>query len=300
MTSEVVRSRHVAALLTCFNRRDKTVTCIQALHRSFPAGSDLTIFVTDDASTDGTAAAVRCLFPDTNILDGTGDLYWCRGMELAWRAALSGAFDGYLWLNDDVELDDDAATRILGVVDSSRRAGPWPVIIVGSVADPLTGETSYGGQRQISRWHPGKLRRIDPDPDRVQLVDTFNGNVVYVPSEVVERIGIIDPIFSHATGDTDYGLRARRAGIPIVLAPGYYGTCARNPPIEHTLRTFLGRKGLPWRDWLVFTRRHALPGTWPLAFMGPYARAMLTRLRQALHLMVSGRRESERGRSIDA
>jgi hypothetical protein len=34
------------------------------------------------------------------------------------------------------------------------------------------------------------------------------------------------------------------------------------------------RKGLPWRSWLVLTRRHAGP-LWPLHFASPYLKVVV-------------------------
>lgn len=41
----------------------------------------------------------------------------------------------------------------------------------------------------------------------------MNGNCVFIPSEIVNAIGNLDPIFSHAMGDIDYGLRAQKKGL---------------------------------------------------------------------------------------
>ena len=82
----------------------------------------------------------------------------------------------------------------LGAAESSS------AILVASIRDPDTGMTTYGGYRRTSSWHPARLRLIQPDPVSPIVIDAFNGNVVYVPAGVVERIGIIDPTFSHATG----------------------------------------------------------------------------------------------------
>jgi GT2 family glycosyltransferase len=238
------------------------------------------VYLTDDGSTDGTAEAVAAAFPDVTIIEGSGDLYWCRGTHRSWeRAALTG-YDGYLWLNDDVVLAGDAIPKLSDLIDDLASAGSQPGIFVGSFADPVSGETTYGGQSRLSRWHPGKLERVEPHPHAAIPIDTFNGNFVYVPADVVNQIGIIDPVFSHATGDTDYGLRAKKAGIPVLLAPGFFGTCRRNPPVVHDLRSIFGRKGLPWSDWLVFTRRHARRGTWPLAFAAPYVKALAKTVRR--------------------
>ena len=80
----------VVAILTCHNRREKTLACLrsyfdQALR--FPA--NLEVVLVDDGSSDGTAEAVRALGASSvEIVAGSGDLYWAAGMALAEERAL--------------------------------------------------------------------------------------------------------------------------------------------------------------------------------------------------------------------
>lgn len=85
----------IAVLLTCYNRRQKTETC---LHSFFTAirdvrGYSFTVFLTDDGSTDGTSDSIKRLFPHVQVIAGQGNLFWAGGMRLAWNKALhSGLF----------------------------------------------------------------------------------------------------------------------------------------------------------------------------------------------------------------
>lgn len=103
----------IAVLLTCFNRKIKTLSCLQSLYHALEVYNnkyenkiDLSIYLTDDGCTDGTGNAVRENFIDKNItiLQGTGNLFWAGGMCLAWNTALryNKGWDFYLLLNDDV------------------------------------------------------------------------------------------------------------------------------------------------------------------------------------------------------
>ena len=89
----------IAVILTCYNRKAKTLACLDRLFHAQEVQGDveLTVFLTDDGCTDGTADAVRTSFPekDIHILQGNGQLYWAGGMRLAWKAAmeLSGEWD---------------------------------------------------------------------------------------------------------------------------------------------------------------------------------------------------------------
>jgi GT2 family glycosyltransferase len=127
-----------------------------------------------------------------------------------------------------------------------------------------------------------------PPATDARRCETFNGNVVLISAEVARRVGPIDAAFTHSMGDLDYGLRAGRHGCEVWLAPGTVGTCTGNPPPARwkdgslPLRTRLalvrGPKGLPPREWFVFTRRYGGVG-WPLYWASPYVRTVLARPR---------------------
>ena len=56
----------------------------------------------------------------------------------------------------------------------------------------------------------------------------MNGNFTLIPAFAARRLGNLDGAFRHQLGDFDYGLRAMKAGIPIIIAPGYFGYCSDN------------------------------------------------------------------------
>jgi GT2 family glycosyltransferase len=264
----------IAALLTCHNRREKTLACLAALYvaRDRNPGLGLRVYLTDDASTDGTADAVRAFDPEIQVIHGLGDLYWNRGMVAAWRAALDSGerYDAFLLLNDDTLIDPEALEVLLRTAETVDTTA----IVVGAVRDPQSGELAYGGVRRTSRCHPGRTVRL-PVSTEPQDADTFNANCVLVPAGCVERIGTLDPVFRHAMGDFDYGLRAREAGMRVVVAPHTVGACARNEmtgswrdrnlSMRERLRLLNSPKGLPYREWQEYLRRHGAPLPWLLA-----------------------------------
>lgn len=273
----------LAVLMTCFNRRETTLKGLAALHVAVAQTHlQVEIFLVDDASTDGTAALVREAYPTVQVLRG-GDLYWARGMHLAFKTALSQGYDYYLWLNDDTLINAQALSQMVACENRVRSQYPAS-IIVGSTADEQ-GQLSYGGETQVKRWCPiYKLHRVIPGTD-VQPIDTMNGNIVLINAAAAQLVGNIDPAFEHAMGDIDYGFRAKRLGVGLWLAPGILGLCSGNSTegtyqdkslaLAQRLRLIMDRKSLPWRSWLLLTRRHGSL-IWPALFVWPYARLLFS------------------------
>jgi len=270
----------LAALMTCHNRVAVTLKCLETLKAQKTGECKVDIFLVDDGSTDGTTNAVRSYYPEINIIAGDGGLYWCGGMHRAFGQAMEKGYDFYLWLNDDTTLDPDALSRLLNAYDLASNSHGKALIVVGSVRDPSTGEFSYGGwQRKTGLRLTTSWMRVPPEIDRPVFCDTMNGNCVLIPSEVVQRVGNLDPVFRHGMGDLDYGLRASAKGCKIMLAPGSFGHCLKNDGtglwFDAQLSTLarwkklLGPKGMPVMPWLIFTFRHKGP-LWFFVWIAPY------------------------------
>lgn len=270
----------LAVLLACHDRKAQTLECLERLRAQRLKGRhQVSVILVDDGSTDGTADAVGAQFPEVEVLRGSGELFWNGAVRVAFEQARRGDHDFYVLLNDDTHLVPDALATLLATHCRVTRASVNGSIVVGSVSDPTTGRLSYGGWRSVSRLNPADCRRVMPAAEPVEC-DTMNGNCVLIPREVVERIGNLDSAFTHGMGDWDYGFRARRAGCKLWVAPGYLGTCAANPGLAARRKTegtwdrwrrLVGPKGVPPREWLVFTRRHSGP-LWPLYWINPYLR----------------------------
>jgi len=274
----------IAVLMACYNRRNKTVECLEHLAITAKrAGVEYKLFLFDDGSTDNTAEAVLSLVSDAVIIRGDGSYFWNRSMNRAFDAALQVDFPAYLLLNDDTMLQPDAISLLLTARDS---VAPDEAIVVGAISDPETGTTTYGGARYVSpRFRPFLCTVVHPGPTPLD-VDVMNGNVVLVPDGIARRLGNFDPVFEHGMGDTDYSMRARKLGIRILLTAGYVGVCSRNSlkgthrdralPLQQRLRQIFSRKGLPWRSWLTMCWRHG-GVLWPVHFMWGYAKVILGR-----------------------
>jgi glycosyltransferase involved in cell wall biosynthesis len=281
----------LAVLMTCHNRQEGTLRCLQALRAQdvLSAGgdpgvpddlraqdlpvTDLRVYLTDDGSTDGTAAAISAVDLPIQVIAGSGELYWAAGMAMAERAAMCDDPDLLLWLNDDVALDHDALARLLAAHDEAPEA-----IIIGDVRDPHTSRKTYGGRIRLGR-HPQRFIPA-PSADQVQRADAFNGNVVLVPRGVRDRVGPLDGAFAHAYADDDYGLRASRLGVTILSAAGTVGICSANPPrrtpvtMRDAWQQLQAPTGLPWRSQVRYLRRHG-GLLWPGYLAWGYGKAIL-------------------------
>jgi GT2 family glycosyltransferase len=275
--------KSIAALITCFNRRQHTLTALTTLFQQKGIQDiHLKVFLVDDGCTDGTGEAVRSGFPQVSVLKGNGSLFWDGGMRMAYDAAMKEGFDAYLLFNDDTKLYDDALIRLVNCADAQLAKGQ-PTIITGTTITPGTTVPSYGGKNWRVRGLAKHLLIVAPDPERAIFCDTMNGNFVLVPKEITRVLGNLEKGFTQQFGDFDYGLRAQRAGFKVAIAPGFSGECRDNPttgtfrdpaqPFSRRWKSLMSPKGTPLPDWWIFTTRH-FGWRWPLYFASPYLKTL--------------------------
>lgn len=286
----------IAALLAAYNRKDKTLACLESLYgQQLPPGCSLDVFLTDDASGDGTAEAVKCRFPGVRVLSGTGSLFWAGGMRHTWKEALRHPYDYYLLVNDDTVLSDRAVCVVMGLTppQAAPLAGasviaagdrrPLEGIVIGATADPA-GHLSYGGRRlgAKGRWSSHPVHSADSYLE----CDFGNANIMLVSRSVVDAIGILSPAYTHALADYDYSLKARKAGFPVRVAPGILGSCiddhGRNwmsprTRLSDRIAYLRSPKGLAYKEYLYFIRNH-FPRSYPAAFIKLWLKTLFPQL----------------------
>ncbi len=278
----------LAVLLTCFNRREKTLETLWSLYEQEATVSrTMHVILVDDASRDGTAEAVLAAFPAVELLHGTGSLFWNGGMRMAFARAQEIGFDYYLLLNDDTLLAPHCVDTLLTTARDLAQQGITS-IVTASTCDPATGRRTYGGLRREHRWNGVRDTFIVPLPDKPVACDTMNGNCTLIPATVARRLGNLEQGYRQQFGDFDYGFRATRAGFAVHVAPGYLGRCPNNPvagtwrddqlPFLRRWNHLMSPKGVPMREWFLFSRRHC-GYLWPLYFVSPYLKVSLGRVR---------------------
>jgi GT2 family glycosyltransferase len=275
----------IAVLMTCFNRCSVTLKSLKALYSLRDLNElKLQVFLVDDDSSDGTAIAVRNTFPEVQLIQGDGSLYWNGGMRAAFKAAMDISYDAYILLNDDTVLYEDAIARLVRCAEDAMNSGE-PAIAVGSTRSPLTREHTYGGIEKQVRGITVSLKKIPPHPYLPVPCDAMNGNIVLIPSVISDKVGNLEAGFRHQFGDLDYALRARRLGFKVIVAPGYLGECSGNSsagtwrdsssPLRKRWKHMMSPKGLPISEWFLFARRHYGWRAMYYAF-APYAKMIVS------------------------
>ena len=249
----------IAVLLTVYNRKDKTIRCLSRLFDQLDACRfSLSVFVVDGGSTDGTADSIRSLYPSIHFSVHNG-LYWAGGMYAAWKKAIEGGeeYDYYLLLNDDVEIADDCLSELLKADTQIKTEYGQSGIYVGATCDPITKEYTYGG----TSLKTGKS--VIPNGE-FQKCDLANANIMLIPKEVYEKVGMLSNEYIHNNADYDYSLRTIQAGYSVYILPRYLGVCTRDHgkpwlsmsiPLKERIKFMYSPTGLSYADNLIYTKK---------------------------------------------
>lgn len=226
---------------------------------------DLDIYLTDDGSTDGTSDEVKKRFPEVTLVKGDGNLFWAEGMRKSWNKALEKEkeYDGYLLLNDDVEIYGNVFDQLLAAHRYCQDTFNIPGIYIGPTEDKIKGELTYSGSNILNKFLYTQ-KRLAPN-GKFQQCDLANANIMLVSKAVVEKIGILSKGYAHSMADYDYTLTANKNNIPVLVVPEYCGHCKNDHVDKYQAfgnKSFAERKrilysptGLAYTSYLRYMRK---------------------------------------------
>ena len=215
----------LSIVIVNWNTRDLLAQCLESVYAHAPDG-DFEVFVVDNASTDGSAQAVRERFPQVQLVENTENAGFARANNQAIRAS-SGRY--MLLLNSDtrvlpktlrtmVQFMDDrpqvgiASCKVLSA-DGTFRAAGADFLTLRSEFAHFTGLASLvrGG-----RWanRPGYR-----DFPATREVDWVGGACLMIRRETVEQIGLLDENYFMYCEDMDWCYRARQHGWKVYYLP---------------------------------------------------------------------------------
>lgn len=249
--------KKIIVLLTCYNRKDKTLNCLNTLIDGNPQLS-FSFIICDDNSNDGTAEMLK-QFECVKIISGSGNLYYTGGMRAAINEVLTSdyVFDYVLFVNDDVSFFPNSIEKLV----LQKESDSLHSIIVGCTCD-TDGELSYGGV-----VYPQKsLKYKKCGPGNSTECDTFHANCVLMEKEAFFAAGNMDSIYHHSLGDFDYGLKLRNLGYRITVSNEYVGVCVIDSVTGTWSDVTLSRlqrikkkedyKGVPSREWFHYVHKN--------------------------------------------
>lgn len=278
-----MKNKEIAVLLTCHNRKEKTLACLHSFFSANKPNSYIfDVYLVDDGSTDGTGDEIKINFPDVHVIDGNGDLFWAGGMRLAWETAIEkDKYHAYLLLNDDVILDVNFIYNLIETEGLALKENGKTGIYSASTIDPITKKTTYGALKIKTNHVVVRSQLLHPS-EEPQKCELTNANILWISKETVNTIGVFDKRYTHGLADYDYSLQAIKNGIPVYLAPHIGGLCihdhgvnwkSKNEPLKERIAYLKSPKGLAYKEYLYYVRKH-FPLFLPYSFIALWLKTL--------------------------
>ncbi len=281
-----------------YNDLENTLNFVHNLLPLLPPAARLVVI--DNGSTDGTGDAVRCEYPEVTVLNGSSDLLWTGAINIGIRHALEENADYVLFLNNDAILHPDFLNELLLASEEYPNAIISPKILS---ADEPWRIWSMGGKVDWLRGSHGLIGHNTPDDEHWNEpleVDWLVGMAMLAPARIFHQ-GILpdERAFPHYTSDSDFCLRAKKAGFKMITWPQsrVYNKEKSSGIVEKfllevepfSLRRFIqmltsNRSSAAFCTFGRFVIRHAPVWSWPLTFTRFYGFFFLKYIQIALHL----------------
>jgi N-acetylglucosaminyl-diphospho-decaprenol L-rhamnosyltransferase len=206
--------------------REDLMACLDAIERTHPARVEAEILVLDNASTDGSAAAVEAWDRERSERRA-GALRLIALKRRAGKAEndttlLREAGGGYcLLLNEDSELRPGAVAALIAALDADPRAGVAGAQLLDNEGNPVPCAWRFPG---VGTALAGALflhRRLTVQSrgSETRRVDWAQSSALMVRREAAAQVGYLDPDFFVYYDECDFCKRLAEAGRRTLFVP---------------------------------------------------------------------------------
>jgi GT2 family glycosyltransferase len=207
------------------NAREHLENCLQSLSASPPAIPH-EIVVVDNASADGSVAAVRARWPHTTIVEQRTNSGFAAGNNAGIRAARGTLL---LLLNNDTLVPPGAVDRLVDRLiaqPDAAVAGPR-LVDANGIAElsfgPMISPLAELRQKIVMSLHAAGLAPVAAWVERAtrreRYVDWVSGACLLVRREAAERAGLLDERYFLYTEDVDFCAAIRQQGQRVLFTP---------------------------------------------------------------------------------
>jgi N-acetylglucosaminyl-diphospho-decaprenol L-rhamnosyltransferase len=276
----------LAVVIVSFEAREALLACLDSLVRHAPPPFETA--VVDNASTDGSAGAVRALHPEVTVVARGENAGFARAGNLGLRATSAPSV---LFLNPDAEVLPGAVEALLSALEARpdaalvgpRLRSPDGRVEVSTGPDltPLAEWRQRRRVRGVDRGDPTALRNVTARHSREHEPDWVSGAAFLARRQALESVGGFDEGFFLYEEDADLCRRLRHAGWRVLFTPA--------AEIRHRRGVSMARA--PARARLEYHRSHL---RYYRKHNGPLARALL-RLLLLGRALIDGTRSLVRG-----
>lgn len=232
----------VDIIILNFNQESDTAECILSLKRM--NYKNYRIILVDNGSTDGSGGRLKERFKYIEFLKSGENIGFAGGANIGIKRSLESGLANYiLLLNNDTVVGEELLDSLLEVAEMDNEIG-----VIGAVNFYYSwpDKVHMAGHRFL--WWLGIQGKVFDVGSNFKEVQSVSACCMLIKRKVVEKAGLLDERFFVYYEDSDFCLRARRAGFKVGVA--------RDAKVWHKINRTLGT-GTP-REYYIYTRNQPL------------------------------------------
>jgi len=183
--------------------------------------SEFNLYLIDNASSDETVALLAN-YRDSrvSIIRNHDNVGVAEGNNIGIRAALKDGCAFVLLINNDTVFDSDLLSKLMEGLRQHDSEMVVPKIVFFDEPDKIWSAGGYFSALHGASRHFGFAQKDDGRFDQPRVVSYNPTCCMLIKREVFDRIGLMDANYFVYFDDTDFCLRAYRAGVKLFYLPG--------------------------------------------------------------------------------
>ncbi len=252
----------LAVIVLNWNGGEDLSTCLKSVYASEACGTEVVVYVPDNASTDGSYQTAQREFPQARPIQNGGNLGFSGGNNPGWRQAINDGAEWIFFLNNDAVVAPDCLKRMLAVCrDNPKIGAASPRIFRGTPKTNPHGESVWfeKGICDFSLFCPiDHVAATEAERTSVWFETAIcTGCGFLTTAKILEETGGFDEGFFAYYEDVDLSLKIQSKGLTCAVVPGAKAWHKVSQSTKHEVSP--SEAFYCWRNLYHLGRRHVKP-----------------------------------------
>ena len=188
----------IIVLIPIHNRIDFTRSCLTSLKSQ--KFKDFQTIIVDDGSTDESSEMLRNEFPEVKVINGDGNWWRTKSINVGIRDSIKQNPEYYLLLNNDLVVNDNY------IFELEKLGTEFPNSIQGSLGIDIDNHDYIFPGRRFNKYS-GISKVVENDWEGT-MINILPGRGLLIPTEILRKISFDDRLFPQNSADYDFTSRA--------------------------------------------------------------------------------------------
>jgi GT2 family glycosyltransferase len=195
-----------------YNGKDTLLPCLASIYQStYPK---FEVVVVDNDSRDGSLELAKTQFSRAHFIKNSTNTGFASGNNLGIRFALEKFADYILVLNNDAYLKNDTLSKLVALAQDH----PVPAVINPLILGRDDKAVWFAGG-EIEWLQMKNTHLIEVASNKPYSTEYCTGCAMFINKAVFKKIGLFDERYFLYYEDSDFSVRAKKAGFDLLICP---------------------------------------------------------------------------------